>query len=108
MSNGPGAERIAKREEHRPRMQQGLLDVHILALCDPVQELVDVERLGIGLGVQPWHELGGELPQHMTRFPAREAPGQRRPRRLGSAPCCPAAEAPRRPPAYPPDLLVIP
>ena len=59
MSNGPGAERIAKREEHRPGMQQGRLDVHILALCDPVQELVDVERLGIGLGVQPWHELGG-------------------------------------------------
>src|SRR5258708_6760678 len=43
----------------------------------------------------------------MTRFPAREALGQRLQRRLGSALCCLVAEAAGRPPDYLDDLLVI-
>ena len=43
----------------------------------------------------------------MTRFPAREALGQRLQRRLGSALCCLVAEAAGRTPDYLDDLLVI-
>lgn len=57
------AERVAKREEHPARTQQRGLDVGVRAPCHPRQELVDAEGLGVGLRLDPWRQLGRQLPR---------------------------------------------
>ena len=71
------AGRVAKRGEHPARMQQRRLDVGVLALCHPRQELVNAEGLGVGVRVDPGRQLGRQLPQDVSRLAAREALGQR-------------------------------
>jgi len=91
-----GAERVAQREEHRSRTPQGRFDVGLLALGRPNQELIDVERLGVRLGVDPRLQFGWQLLHDVPGLPARQPLGQRLQRGLQGAVCRLATYAARR------------
>jgi hypothetical protein len=102
-----GAERVAQREEHRSRMPQGRFDVGLLAFGQLNQELIDVERLGVRLGVDPRLQFGWQLLRDVPGLPARQPLGQRLQRGLQGAVCRLTTYAARRLPDHRDDLLVL-
>ena len=79
------AERAAERSEHGPRVPQRGLDIRPLAVRDPAQELVDVQRLSVRLGVDERLQLGRQLLENVPGLSSGEALGQGLQGRLGGA-----------------------
>src|SRR6266851_2939077 len=101
------AERAPEREEHRAGVGQRSLEVRSLALGHPVEELVDVERLGVSLGVDPWLYLGWQLAQYVHGLAARQTLGERLQSRLGGTLCRHAADSASRLLDYSDNLVVL-
>ena len=101
------AERPAKRGKHGARVPEGRFGVGALALGHPVQELIEVELLRLGLGVDPRMQLGRQLLQDVAVLVAREPLGQRLQRRLRGAFGHLCAQAAGGLPDYLDELLVF-
>ena len=101
------AERTAERGEHGPRVAQRGLEFRPLAARDPAQELVDVQRLSVRLGVDERLQLGRQLLENVPGLSSDEALGQGLRGRLGGA----RGRVPARPATRLPDglndLLVV-